>query len=89
MGHSSKIKYTNAFKCSAVKLVADSKKSIAQVARDLGIHKDTLRGWVNKTEPVFSSEMDEKCKRLKKSLKIAEQARDILKKARAFAQETR
>jgi transposase len=36
------------FRAGAVRIVQETKKPIAQVARDLGINEGTLANWVNK-----------------------------------------
>ncbi|WP_249019770.1 transposase [Conexibacter sp. S30A1] len=36
------------FKASAVRIVQESGKPIAQIARDLGVHEGTLGNWVAK-----------------------------------------
>jgi transposase len=41
-------KYDPEFREGAVRIVRETGKSIAQVARDLGIHEGTLGNWVNK-----------------------------------------
>ena len=38
--------YTAEFKESAVKLAVESKRPLTQTARELGVNKDTLYGWV-------------------------------------------
>lgn len=40
--------YTEEFKADAVRLVIDEELPVAHVARDLGMHPNTLHGWVNK-----------------------------------------
>src|SRR5512135_2558230 len=40
-------RFSPQFKAEAVQLVLESKRSIAEVARDLGIHEGTLGNWVN------------------------------------------
>src|SRR3954447_18550896 len=40
-------KYSPEFKDEAVKLVIDSSRPIAQVARELGVNEGTLGNWVN------------------------------------------
>ena len=39
-------KYDREFREGAVRIVRETGKSIAQVARDLGIHEGTLGNWV-------------------------------------------
>lgn len=90
--------YFKEFKDSAVKLCIDCDKSITSIARDLGLNKGTLSLWVNKYKDsnnlIFGSKvskesLEKENKRLKKELAIAQQERDILKKATAyFAKET-
>jgi transposase len=41
-------KYDAEFREGAVRIVRETGKSVAQVARDLGIHEGTLGNWVNK-----------------------------------------
>ena len=41
-------RYDPEFREGAVRIVRETGKSIAQVARDLGIHAGTLGNWVNK-----------------------------------------
>ena len=40
-------KYDPDFKAGAVRIVNETRKPIAQVARDLGINEGTLANWVN------------------------------------------
>lgn len=40
-------KYDREFREGAVRIVRETGKSIAQVARDLGFHEGTLGNWVN------------------------------------------
>jgi len=86
-------KYNQEFKDSAVKLCIDSDKSITSIARDLGLNKGTLSLWVSKYKDsnnltsgskISKESLEEENKRLKKELAIAQQERDILKKATAY-----
>jgi transposase-like protein len=43
-------KYPDELREQAVRLVFESKRPIAQVAQDLGIHKEALRQWVRQAE---------------------------------------
>jgi transposase len=40
--------YTSEFKASAVKLAVESERPLSHTARELGVSKDTLYGWVSK-----------------------------------------
>ena len=84
------------FKESAVKLAIDSKRPVAQIAKELGITKTTLYTWVDKysrpKELMMRTDehLYDELKRLKKELTIVTQERDLLKKAAAyFAKESR
>lgn len=90
--------YTDEFKADAVRLVIDEELPVARVARDLGMHQNTLHGWVNKArseeagahpEAVSDDERKE-LKRLRRENRILREEREILKKAAAFfAKESR
>jgi transposase len=83
--------YGEEFREEAVGLVLESRGSISQVARDLGVSVWTLRGWVKKhreksgaDQPRRAETVEEENKRLKRELAILRQERDILKKAAAY-----
>jgi transposase len=84
--------YTAEFKESAVKLAVASMRPWAQTARELGVSKDTLYGWVRqyhgKPQPgestVHSEPLYEELKRLRREVSILKEERDILKKAAAY-----
>jgi transposase len=85
------IHYTEEFREEAVRLVLESKSTVAQVAEDLGVKTWTLRGWVKKyrestraSEPRRPETIEEENRRLKRELSILRQERDILKKAAAY-----
>lgn len=82
--------YDREFKLEAVKLATRGDKSLAQVARELGINPNVLSTWKFqfKNDPEFSfpgkgrlKPHDEELRQLKKRLRDAEEERDILKKA--------
>lgn len=80
--------YTEEFKLEAVRLVREKKQSIAATARNLGVSKDTLQAWLKqpteaKGESKPSDLLEENAK-LRRELKIAQDERDILKKAVAY-----
>jgi transposase len=79
----------------AVRLVFESKRPIAHVAQDLGIHKEALRQWVRQAEAdsgrrrdLLTSEEREELKKLRKENFELRRANAILKDASVyFAQE--
>lgn len=84
--------YTKAFKLEALELLKTSGKSAAQIERDLAITKGMLLKWrdryqvksENGEQQLAPSELEAaqaKIRQLKRQLAIAEQERDILKKA--------
>ena len=86
-------KYDREFKIEAVKLVTERGASIAETARNLGIHENLLRIWKKKyledTKDSFPGTghlkpQDEEMRRLRKKLADVEEERDILKKALAI-----
>ena len=88
-------KYTQEFRQEAVKLALKS-VNVDGVARELGIPGATLHGWVAKfknsgsldqldlTASKSMSDLVEENRRLHKALAIAQEERDILKKAAAY-----
>ncbi len=48
MSKSKRRSYTDEFKAEAVKLVTDQGYSVAEAARNLGIHANLLRNWKQK-----------------------------------------
>ena len=86
-------KYDREFKVEAVKLVTERGTSIAEAARNLGIHENLLRTWEKRyladIKDSFPGKghlkpQDEQVWRLRKELADAKQERDILKKALAI-----
>ena len=73
--------------------------TIAQVGRDLGVHKTVIRDWVVKAKTAglasspaerSTAALDEENRRLRRENAILREEREILKKAAAFfAKETR
>ena len=74
----------------AVKLVIDSDRPIAAIARDLGINEGTLGNWVNKYRKEHPASEDlniserARLKELEKENRELRLERDFLKKAAAF-----
>jgi transposase len=84
--------YTEEFKLEALELLASSDKSAAQIERDLGITKGLLLKWRDRYQvkreggqaqlaPSDMAEAQAEVKRLRRQLRVAEEERDILKKA--------
>jgi transposase len=83
-------RYPRQFRKDAAALVIDQHRTIADVARELGVVEQTLGNWVRQ-ERVDRGERDgtptelrEENTRLRRELKRVEMERDLLKKATAF-----
>ena len=83
-------RYTREFKQEAVRLAEESERSMASVARDLGIHPNNLYRWrqelVADGEEAYPGKgkvkkSDEEARQLRRELVRVRQERDILKKA--------
>ena len=82
-------KHSEEFKREAVKLVFDQQLSVAEAARNLGIHANLLRSWKRRFEAEAgdtSLTEDERMEvaRLRAENRRLRMERDILKKAAAF-----
>jgi transposase len=82
-------RYEDTFKDDAVRLVHEKGRSVADVARSLGVHVNTLHGWVklrsaSGAKRVHRNEADESIRRLERELRRVTEERDILKKAVGF-----
>lgn len=86
--------YSVAFKAEAVKKIVDNNGNVSTTAKQLGIAMQTLSNWQNKAnecklvgtkhyDPELMAIIEEN-KRLKRDLKVAQEERDILKKATAY-----
>jgi len=88
-------KYSDELRERAVRLVFESKRPIAHVAQDLGVHKESLRNWVRQAEAdsgrrrdLLTSEERDELRRLRKENAELKRANAILKDASVyFAQE--
>ena len=89
----SRRKHSREFKVAAVKQVVEQGRSVSEVADGLGINRTLLTRW--KAELAAEgpqafrgngvvSATDEELRQLRRRLAIAEQERDILKKALAY-----
>ena len=84
-------RFTEECKQQAVRLVLDGEKSVSAVARELDLTASALGQWVKyaradrtKGKTGLTTAEREELVRLRKALRIAEEERDILKKATAF-----
>jgi transposase len=87
-------RYAKEFKLEAVQLARESERSVAEVARDLGILPSLLHRWVQQLErrdadTAFPghgkvAEPEDEVRRLHRELERVRQERDFLKKAAAF-----
>src|SRR4051794_16140375 len=88
-------RFTSEFKAKAVKLLTEGGKPLQQVAAELGVHANQLRGWRNEHLAAGSAEAVARQKaeaaelvRLRRENKRLEQENEILKQAAAcFARE--
>lgn len=91
-----KREFSPEFKLERVRLIKERGVSVAQAARDLGVHANVLRRWVRGLGQQFDrgangAALPEQAEivRLKKEVAKLKLERDILKKAAAyFAQES-
>jgi transposase len=84
-------KYPDDLRERAVRLVFDSGRPIAQVAKDLGVHREALRLWVRQAEADAGARNDrlttaerEELARLRGEVKQLRKANEILKAASVF-----
>jgi transposase len=84
-------KYPDELRERGVRLVFESGRPIAHVARDLGVHRETLRLWVRQAEADSGTRNDrlttaerERLKALEKENRELRRANEILKAASAF-----
>ncbi len=85
--------FTREFKVEAVRLSENTEKTVAQIARDLGVPERVLYRWRHELreqhERAFpgkghQSELEEENRRLRRELELLKQEREILKKAVAI-----
>ncbi|UQA37189.1 IS3 family transposase [Streptomyces sp. HNA39] len=84
-------KYLDELRERAIREVRTTNRPIAHVARDLGIHKEALRGWVRQAEAdrgerddrLTTAELDE-LKQLRREVAELRRANEILKAASVF-----
>ena len=88
--------FSDEYKAEVVELCRTSGKSIAQIARDLGIGETAVRRWIAQAEidagrrPGLTTDEHAELVVLRKENRVLREERDILKRATAFfARETR
>jgi transposase len=86
-----KRKYPEELLERGARMVFESGRPIAHVARDLGVHHETLRKWVRQIEAdegkrseLLSSDERERLKTLERENRELRRANEILKSASAF-----
>jgi transposase len=84
-------KYSDELRERAVRLVFESGRPIAQVATDLGVHREALRLWVRQAEADAGARNDrlttaerEELVRLRGEVRQLRKANEILKAASVF-----
>ena len=83
-------RYSKEFRTAAAALVIDQKRTVADVARELGLVEQTLGNWVRQVRidrgerEGLSSEEREKMARLRREVKRLTMERDLLKRSVAF-----
>ena len=83
--------FTDEFKAGAVRLVLDEGKTVAMVARDLGLTASALAGWVKQAradrdggKSGLTTEERAELAKLRKENRELRMERELLKKAAAF-----
>src|SRR4029078_8575110 len=84
--------FTPEFKAEAVRLVRESGKTVAAVARELDLTATCLRDWVNQAaadekgagQGALTTDERAELTRLRRELRTVEQERDFLKKTAAY-----
>ena len=80
-------KYDREFREGAVRIVEETKKPIAQIARDLGVNEGTLGNWVQRARAAreghgeLSKDDYEELKRLRAENAELRMERDVLKRS--------
>jgi transposase len=82
--------FTREFKLEAVRLVSSGERKVEELARDLGVRADILRGWKKQAEGRAGRQReadkskDEEIRALRRELEEVKQERDFLKKAATY-----
>jgi len=93
MGRTSK--YSPEFREEAVKMVIETSRPIAEVARENGINEGTLGNWVNRyrkehagDEPALDMSERARLRQVERELREAKMENEFLKKAAAYFAQT-
>jgi transposase len=85
-------RFDKQFKLDALRLIQDSERPLAEIARELGVHPNVLYRWRDQLladpDQAFPGKGklkpdDEELRRLRRELDMVKEERDILKKALA------
>lgn len=83
--------YSEEYRQEALRLVEAGTKPLAQIARELGIHLETLRNWRRLAQargelgtPRTLASAEEELRRVRRENERLREEREILKKATAF-----
>lgn len=95
MAKSSRRKYSDQFKAEAVQLVLETKRPIAEIARELEVNEGTLGNWVNKwrrenpePDPELTPTERAKVREMEAEMRRLRMENEFLKKAAAFFAKT-
>ena len=92
MGRPRRRRFTPEFKAETVRLIRETDKTVAAVARDLDLTETSVRNWVRQAEidtgkgpaGALTSAEREELVRLRRENRQLQMEREILKKATAF-----
>ena len=92
---SNRKQYSAEFKHEAVKLVIETSRPAAQVAREIGVNEGTLTNWVNRyrrehadDEPELSLPERARLRQVERELRELKMENEFLKKAAAYFAQT-
>ena len=95
MSQRSRREYSPEYRDEAVKLVIETSRPTAEVARELGINEGTLGNWVNRyrkehagEEPPLDVSERARLRQLERELREARMEAEFLKKAAAYFAQT-
>ena len=83
-------RYSAEFKAEALRLASRRDRSVADVARELGVHAEVLRNWVRRARAAHEPGRDapaslaDENRRLRRENARLQEERDILKKAAVY-----